>query len=216
MSEAGTAGGRKPIPSDRARQRGPASGARRGPTPAEQDSGDLDTIPRLDALETAIVRTLERESRMSVLELSRQLGASRTTISERLARLIEEGVIRGFHARVDYRWLGYPVTAFVGLEIAQPERGAAIVDALAALPEVEEIHAITGDLDLLLKVRARSPEHLQRAILPAIQAIPGVRRRETTLALATYLEGAAVGVARPARGADGTHASADPAGDGAG
>jgi DNA-binding Lrp family transcriptional regulator len=184
-------------------------------TPAERRDDPADAPSyQLDALETAIVRTLERESRMSVLELSRQLGASRTTISERLARLVEEGVIRGFHARVDYRWLGYPITAFISLEIALPELTTAIIDALTALTEVEEIHATTGESDLLLKVRARSPEHLQRVLLPAIQAIPGARRRETTLALATYLEGAAVGVTRSRRDPGDLRANDDPGGDG--
>lgn len=55
----------------------------------------------LDPLDTAIARALERDSRISLLELSRQLGTSRTTISERLARLVEQGIIKGFNARLD-------------------------------------------------------------------------------------------------------------------
>lgn len=157
---------------------------------------DDDSAARLDRLEAAIVRILERESRMSILELSRQLGVSRTAISERLARLIEQGVIRGFHARIDYAWLGYPLTAFVGLEVTLPQQLPEIIRALTSLPEVEDIHATTGQNDLLLKVRARSTDDLQRSLLPRIHAIPGTRRREMVLALSTYLEGAPVGMPR--------------------
>src|SRR5262245_16808811 len=74
----------------------------------------------LDPLDLAIARALERDARITLLELSRQLGTSRTTVSERLNRLIEQGFVRGFHARLDYPRLGYPLTAFVAIQAQQP------------------------------------------------------------------------------------------------
>lgn len=166
--------------------------------PADPD--DLRFIPTyqptLDATDLGIARALERDGRMSVLELSRKLGVSRATISERLTRLIEQGVIKGFHARLDYKRLGYPLIAFVGLQSVQGFNVVEVVSALKRIREVEEVHTITGRIDMLVKLRARSTEHLQYILTFKIQAIPGIGRGETMLALSSGLEWAPVGSRR--------------------
>lgn len=149
----------------------------------------------LDPLDLAIARALERDARISLLELSRQVGTSRTTVSERLNRLVEAGYVRGFHARLDYPRLGYPLTAFVAIQAQQP-MALEVIAALKQLPEVEEIHAVTGRFDLLVKVRARSTEHLQLILITKIQTIPNIGRGETMLSLATHLEDAPIGLSR--------------------
>ncbi len=150
----------------------------------------------LDPLDTAIARALERDSRISLLELSRQLGTSRTTISERLTRLVEQGIIKGFNAHLDYKRLGYPITAFVGLQTSQSQKAVEVIEALKQIPEVEELHTVTGQIDMLVKLRARSTEHLQHILIFKIQSIPGIGRGETMLALSSHLDWAAVGVRR--------------------
>ncbi len=152
--------------------------------------------PTLDTIDLNIARALEGDGRMSVLELSRKLGVSRATISERLARLLEQGVIKGFHARLDYKRMGYPLTAFVGLQTVQGYNVVEIISALKAIREVEEVHTITGRIDMLVKLRARSTEHLQYILTFKIQAIPGIGRGETMLALSSSLEWAPVGSGR--------------------
>jgi DNA-binding Lrp family transcriptional regulator len=149
--------------------------------------------PTLDSTDLAIARALERDGRMSVLELSRRLEISRATVSERLTRLIEQGVIKGFHARLDYKRLGYPLIAFVGLQSVQGFNVVEVVSALKQIREVEEVHTVTGRLDMLVKLRARSTEHLQYILTFKIQAIPGIGRGETMLALSSGLEWAPVG-----------------------
>jgi Lrp/AsnC family transcriptional regulator, regulator for asnA, asnC and gidA len=163
----------------------------------------------LDPLDLAIARAVERDARISLLELSRQVGTSRTTVSERLNRLVEGGFVRGFHARLDYARLGYPLVAFVAIQAQQP-MAIAVIGALKEIPEVEEIHAVTGRFDLLVKVRARNTEHLQQILIYKIQAIPDIGRGETMLSLATHLEDAPIGLSRPAR------AAGDQTGDGPG
>ncbi|HEU5329332.1 MAG TPA: Lrp/AsnC family transcriptional regulator [Thermomicrobiales bacterium] len=161
----------------------------------------MESAPRpLDQLDLAIARALERDSRMSLLELARQVGASRPTVSERLARLVEQGVIRGFHARLDYHRLGYPITAFVGLSTQQSPSEVDVVHELERIPEIEEIHAVTGRIDLLLKVRARSTEHLRQLLTFKIQALPNVTRSETMIVLTSHLDWAPVGPPRTGGG----------------
>jgi DNA-binding Lrp family transcriptional regulator len=161
----------------------------------EDDAFALAPQPPLDALDYALVRSLERDSRITVRKLSQQLGAARFTISERIARLIETGVVR-LHARVNYRRLGYLITAFVGLQTAQTPTEVDIVEALRRVPEVEDIYTVTGEYDVLIKVRARSPEHLQHLLVFKISTIPNVQRTVTMLALGSHQEGAPVGIPR--------------------
>lgn len=170
--------------------------------------------PALDSTDLAIARALERDGRMSVLELSRKLGISRATVSERLTRLIEQGVIKGFHARLDYKRLGYPLIAFVGLQSVQGFNVVEVVSALKQIREVEEVHTVTGRLDMLVKVRARNTEHLQYILTFKIQAIPGIGRGETMLALSSGLEWAPVGSRREVPGEVANNIAGSPDMDG--
>jgi DNA-binding Lrp family transcriptional regulator len=120
-------------------------------------------------------------TRPNVLEMSRRLGIARNTVQARLDRLQERGVIAGYGPVVDLRALGYRVLAFMTLEIAQGQESSAIT-VLAAIPEVLEIHKITGPGDLLCRVVAHDNEHLH-AVVEAILRAPGVARTTTSLAL---------------------------------
>lgn len=164
----------------------------------DDDDPQFATVPLapLDAVDVAIVRVLEHDSRVSILSLAKQVGVSRITAADRLGRLVDCGVI-SLRARVDYRQLGYLITAFVGLQTAQTPTEVDIVMALQRVPEVEDIYTVTGEYDMLLKVRARSPEHLRHLLVFKISTIPNVQRTVTMLALASHQEGAPVCVPHP-------------------
>jgi DNA-binding Lrp family transcriptional regulator len=117
----------------------------------------------LDELDCRLIELLSAEPRVGVLEASRRLGVARGTVQARLAKLEERGVIRGYGPEIDPRAAGYPVAAFVFLQIAQG-RLAQAVKALAAVPEVLEAHATSGPSDLLCRVVARDTEQLQEMI----------------------------------------------------
>jgi DNA-binding Lrp family transcriptional regulator len=120
-------------------------------------------------------------TRPNVLELSRRLGIARNTVQARLDRLQDAGVISGYGPVLDLRALGYRVLAFITLEIAQG-READVLAVLSTIPEVFEIHKITGPGDLMLRVVARDNEHLH-AVVEAILTAPGITRTTTSLAL---------------------------------
>jgi DNA-binding Lrp family transcriptional regulator len=122
-------------------------------------------------------------TRPNLLELSRRLGIARNTVQARLERLQRDGVISGYGPVVQLDALGLRVLAFMTLEIAQGRESAAI-DALTAIPEVLEVHKITGPGDLLCRVVASSNEHLH-TVIEAVLASPGVVRTTTALALHT-------------------------------
>jgi DNA-binding Lrp family transcriptional regulator len=120
-------------------------------------------------------------TRPNLLELSRRLGIARNTVQARLDRLQRAGVIAGYGPVVDLRAMGYDVLAFMALEIAQGQETAAL-DTLSQIPEVLEIHKITGPGDLLCRVVARTNDHLH-GVIEMVLAAPGVVRTTTTLAL---------------------------------
>jgi DNA-binding Lrp family transcriptional regulator len=118
-----------------------------------------------------------------VLECSRQLGVARGTVQARLDRLERRGVLHGFSPDVDLAALGYPLTGFVVLEIAQGRR-VEVVEQLATIDEVCEAHSTTGRGDLLVRVVARSNEDLQR-VIEAVLDVRWVERSSTAIALTT-------------------------------
>ena len=145
------------------------------------------TVPSaIDRLDAALIELLAAEPRVGVLEASRRLGVARGTVQARLDRLQDRGVITGYGPDVDPAALGYEVTAFITLEIRQVGGHDPVAERLAAIPEVLEVHTITGPGDLLCRVVARSNADLQR-VIDAIVSADGVVRSSTVISLATQV-----------------------------
>jgi DNA-binding Lrp family transcriptional regulator len=140
----------------------------------------------VDGLDAALIELLAAEPRVGVLEASRRLGVARGTVQARLDRLVERGVITGYGPEVDPAALGYEVTAFITLEIRQAGGHDPVAERLAAIPEVLEVHTITGVGDLLCRVVGRSNSDLQR-VIDAIVSAEGVVRSSTIISLATQV-----------------------------
>ena len=136
----------------------------------------------VDPLDARILQLFADDPRIGVLEASRQLGAARGTVQARLDRLAQRGVVRGWGPDVDPIALGFAVTAFVTLEITQGGH-AQIETALAGVPEVLEVHTVTGPGDMLVRLVARTNADLQR-VIDEVLAVRGVLRCSTVIALA--------------------------------
>ena len=146
-------------------------------------TSDPGSIDRLDA---ALIELLAAEPRVGVLEASRRLRVARGTVQARLDRMQERGVITGYGPEVDPAALGYEVMAFITLEIRQAGGHDPVAARLAAIPEVLEVHTITGTGDMLCRVVARTNADLQR-VLDAIVSAEGVVRSSTLISLATQV-----------------------------
>ncbi|MEU6718544.1 Lrp/AsnC family transcriptional regulator [Nonomuraea purpurea] len=138
----------------------------------------------IDELDARIIALLTDEPRLGILESSRRLGVARGTVQARLDRLIARGVIKGFGPDVSPEALGYDVTAFVSMEIRQVAGHDPVADRLARIPEVLEVHTITGDSDLLCRVVARTNADLQR-VIDEIVDVQGVLRTNSIIVLDT-------------------------------
>lgn len=137
----------------------------------------------LDELDARLLLLLSDEPRLGVLECSRRLGVARGTVQARMDRMVRKGVLRGFPPELDLAAVGYGLTAFAVLEIAQGQRGV-VAEQLSSIDEVCEVHATTGQGDLFVRMVARSNDDLQR-VIDRVVAVDGVRRTSTSIALST-------------------------------
>jgi DNA-binding Lrp family transcriptional regulator len=139
----------------------------------------------LDPLDARLLKALAESPRAGVMELARQLRVARGTVQARLEKLQRRGIVTGFSPDLDLKALGYDVLAFVTLEIAQG-RLADVIEHLAGIPEVLEVHATTGPGDLHCRIVARTNEDLQH-VIGAVLEVEGISRTTTQIALSTQL-----------------------------
>ncbi len=156
----------------------------------------------MDELDFKILRELSRDGRIPIKTLADRLGVPRTTVALRIRKLKETGIIEGFFAEISYKKLGYVITSFVLIQVkrGRPMNGRSNQEVLAenlvnelskkeGLPWIEEAHIITGDFDLLLKVRAKSMEELTKFLINELAKYPDVERTHTMIVLETPHEG---------------------------
>ena len=134
----------------------------------------------IDDLDARLLALLDAEPRIGLAEAARRLGVARNTAMARLQRLEERGaLVRG--GAIAPAAVGFPVLAFVFLEIVQGRLDDAM-SHLRRVPEVLEVHGVTGPRDLLCRICARDPGDLQE-VINRIVANPAVRRSTSHLAM---------------------------------
>jgi Lrp/AsnC family leucine-responsive transcriptional regulator len=143
----------------------------------------------LDDVDRKLVRLLHANGRLSQEQLAREVHLSRPAIHERIKRLEEEGVIRGYKAVLDWSALGLPLIAFTQVKAPGKSReaGKTIMQLHNPAAFVEECHRVAGEWCMLLKIRAATPLDLE-ALLDQIHDIPGVQSTMTTTVLSTVGE----------------------------
>jgi len=151
----------------------------------------------MDDIDRKIIEIVQTDGRVTNAALAEATGLSVSAANERLRRLQERGVIAGWGARVDPEAVGLELLAFLFVLVDRTEHNAAFVAAATALPEVLELHHVTGEWSYLLKVRVAGTKALERLVTDRIKAIPGVARSLTFIALSSAKETAALPVAAP-------------------
>jgi len=141
---------------------------------------------QIDELDTSLLGELQRDARIGVLELSRRLGVARGTVQARLDRMIAAGVIRSFTANLNLDALGFQVKAYVTVEVKEGQIES-VVEPLAKIDEVVEVHSVAAQGDLLCLIAARSNQHLME-VLEKVLAVPDIARTSTAIVLKTQIE----------------------------
>lgn len=140
----------------------------------------------IDNIDRQILTILQQDARTSNAEIARQIGLVPSAVLERIRKLEERGVIRGFHTDIDPRAVDCGLLAFVAVRTS--ECGSAAEEALAAIPEVLEVHDVAGEDSFWLKIRSKDTEELGRLLREKIKPIPTVLGTRTTVVLETYKE----------------------------
>lgn len=144
----------------------------------------------LDDFDRKILAVLEQDGRLSVTELARRVGLSKTPCQVRLKRLVEDGVILGFRAMVNPARLGLDHVAFTEVKLSDTREAAleAFNAAVRRIPEVEECHMIAGSFDYLLKVRTADIRKYRIVLGEKISSLPHVANTSTFVAMETVRE----------------------------
>ena len=153
----------------------------------------------MDAIDSRLLDLFADEPRIGVLEASRRLGVARGTVQARLDRLAAAGVVTGWGPELSPEALGFPVMAFLTIEIRQGAGHDAVATHLAAIPEVLEAYTITGAGDMWARVVARSNADLQR-VIDQVLAESGIERSTTVIALAEQVRHRVLPLAQSAVG----------------
>jgi Lrp/AsnC family transcriptional regulator for asnA, asnC and gidA len=139
---------------------------------------------QIDDKDYQILRILQRNARTPFLEIARKLDVSGATIHERVRNLAREGIIQGFTARIDFKKLGYEVTSLVAVTLEHPSLELRkLKEDLLSIPEITEAHNLTGDTDLLLKIKTKSIDDLRNLLTERVQNLEGVQRLSTSIVL---------------------------------
>lgn len=134
----------------------------------------------LDSIDRDILRILQTDGRASIRSVAERVHVSRANAYARINRLVEDGVIRGFGARVDHERAGQGASAYITLKIVQ-NSWRTVREQLQALPGATHIALVSGDFDVLLLVHTPDNRALRELVLTRIQSIPEVLSTRTLL-----------------------------------
>ncbi|GIG38776.1 Lrp/AsnC family transcriptional regulator [Cellulomonas phragmiteti] len=141
---------------------------------------------RLDALDQAILRVLARDARATFAQVGAQVSLSAPAVKRRVDRLRERGVVRGFTVRLDPAALGWHTEAFVEIFCQGSTSPGTMRAAVERYAEVVSASTVTGDVDLVVQVRARDMRHLEE-VVERLAAEPFVARTRSTVVLSALV-----------------------------
>ncbi len=145
----------------------------------------------MDRIDLKILDELQRDARLSVVEISRRVGLTKTPCAERIRRLEKSGVIRGYHAELDpdAMDLGHVVMVQVLLSSTTAIDLKRFNEGAKKIPEIESCHMIAGDFDYLLKVRTRDIATYRQVMGDKISELPCVRQTHTYVVMEMVKDG---------------------------
>ena len=143
---------------------------------------------KMDKTDLNIIKLLQENSKLTNLELSKQIGLSPAPTLERVKKLEKSGMIKSYHAKISTKKLGLKVKAFVlvSLEFQKYHDLNHIVKEIEAIPEIVECYNITGASDLMLKIVARDMEAYEELIFKKLSMISEINRLQTMIVLSTF------------------------------
>lgn len=150
------------------------------------DSGQ--SMAHLDDIDRKILALLQNDDRLALADLSKAIGTPASTLNDRIKRLVVQGVIEGFHARLSPEALALNLLAFIFVSWSDPKVEPVFLKKIQTSAAVLECHHVTGAWNYLLKVRVGTTRDLERFLADIIKSVHGVERTETVIVLSSAKE----------------------------
>lgn len=146
----------------------------------------------MDAIDHKILTVLMEDGRASWADLAEAVGLSAPAVAERVHRLEDRGVIRGYAALLNGSQVGAHMTAMVAVTLEGPAAREGFLQVVRDTVEIQECHHTAGEDDYLLKVRCGGTADLERLLTDVLKSVPGVSRTRTTIVLSTVKDSVVV------------------------
>ncbi len=141
----------------------------------------------LDDLDIKILNTLQRSGRTKRNELAEEVGLSIPSVSERLHKLEDKGILEGYYARLNKKAFGYDITAYIAINMESSKYYKGFITKVEKIPQILECYSILGEGSHLLKAVVKNTESLEK-LLGDVQSWPGVVSTKTTYVLSVIKE----------------------------
>jgi Lrp/AsnC family leucine-responsive transcriptional regulator len=146
----------------------------------------------MDDISLRILKILQERARIPNVDVAREVGLAPSAVLERIRKLEKQGYIDGYEVRLNPKRFARSLVAFIIAGLQKPADERQSGKLLAGLPEVQEVHYITGEDSFLIKIRVADNEELGRFIREEIASIKGIRTTRTSVVLSTYKETAKI------------------------
>ncbi len=149
---------------------------------------------KLDEKDLEILRLTQSDCKLTAREIARKIGSPITTVFAKIKRMEQVGVIKEYRAILDQRKLDYGTTAFIlasvsyGSSSGNTPTQRDIAKEIARFPEVQEVHIITGDWDLLIKLKGKDVDSLGRIVIDRLRLVKGIEKTLTCMVFETAKE----------------------------
>jgi Lrp/AsnC family transcriptional regulator, leucine-responsive regulatory protein len=142
----------------------------------------------IDETSMKILKILQEKARIPNVEVARQVGMAPSAVLERIRKLEKLGYIDGYEVRLNPEKFGRSLVAFVQVTVQQPAREETVGKKLAAIPEVLEVHFVTGEDGYMVKLRVADARSLGALVQKKIARLPNVVATRTAIAMSTLKE----------------------------
>lgn len=145
---------------------------------------------RFDALDLAIIKILQENSKITNLELSKQVGLSPAPTLERVKKLEAAGIIQSYHAAINAQAIGLSVKTFVLVSLAWNKENALnnFLEKIRAIDEIVECYIVTGEADFMMKIICRDLQDYEKLMFKTLSQIEEIERLKTLMTLSTVKE----------------------------
>jgi len=143
----------------------------------------------IDKKDEKILIELKKNARQSTKDISKKVKIPRVTVHDRIKKMIDNGIIKSFTVKMDYKKIDLPTNVFVFVAITPNNiTHRDLANRISKLPGAYEVHMITGEYDLLIKVKGKNIEEIGKIVIDKIRVMEGVSKSFTSVCLETIKE----------------------------